>query len=56
MAPQDQKQTNIGGLAKFLNLKIGAKVMLTVNLDIQDRLINCQMVNISQIEFAKDSV
>lgn len=35
-AAQNQKQTNTGGLAKLLQLKIGAKGMLTVNIDIQD--------------------
>ena len=30
-AAQNQKQTNTGGLAKLLKLKIGAKVMITVN-------------------------
>ena len=29
----NQKQTNTGGYAKFLKLKIGAKVMLTANID-----------------------
>ena len=32
------------------------KVMLRVNLDIQDRLINGQTGNISHTEFAQDSV
>ena len=36
-APQNQKQT--GCLAKLLKLKIGVKMMLTVNLYIQDRLL-----------------
>ena len=40
MAPTNRKHTETGGLAKSLQLKIGAKVMLTVNIDIQDRLIN----------------
>ena len=40
-AAQNQRQTNTGGLAKLLKLKIGAKVMLTVNIDIQDCLIKC---------------
>ena len=53
---QNQKQTNTGGLTKFLKLKCGAKVMLTVNLNIQDRLINCQTGNTSHIEFSKGSV
>ena len=41
-AAQNQKQTNTGDLAKLLRLKIGAKVMLTVNISIHDRLINGQ--------------
>ena len=40
----------------MLKLKIGAKVMLTVNIDIQDRLINCQTGNIRHIEFAEGTV
>ena len=35
-----QKQTNTGSLAESLKLKIGAKVMLIVNIDIHDCLIN----------------
>ena len=38
--PHDQKQTNTRGLAKLPKLKIGTKVMLTVNINIQDSLIN----------------
>ena len=37
---ENRKQAETGGLAKSLQLKIGAKVMLRVNIDIQDRLIN----------------
>ena len=50
-AAQNQTQTNTGSSAKLLKLKIGAKVMLTVNVDIQDRLINGQTGNIEHIEF-----
>ena len=32
-AAQNEKQRNTGSLTKFLKLKIGAKVMLIVNLD-----------------------
>ena len=39
-AAKNQKQTNTGGLSKLLKLEIDAKIMLTVNIDIQDRLIN----------------
>ena len=37
-------------------VKIGAKVMLTVNVDIQDCLINGQAGKIRHIEFAQGSV
>ena len=47
---QSQKQTNTGGLSKLLNLKIGTKVMLTANMDMQDCLINGQTGNFDHIE------
>ena len=40
----------------MLKLKIDAKVMLTVNIDIQYRLINGQTGNIRHIEFAEGTV
>ena len=55
-AAQNQNQTNAGGLANFLKLKIGAKAILKVNLDIHDHLINCQTGNTSYNEFAEGSV
>ena len=42
LSAQNRKQTNTGGLAKCLELKVGAKVMVTVTIDIKDRLINGQ--------------
>ena len=39
-----------------VKLKIGAKVMLTVDIDIQGSLINCQTETIRHIEFAEGSV
>ena len=56
LATWNQKQTDTGGLAKLLKLKIGAKVMLTVNVDIQDRLINGQTGNIEHIEYVQGTV
>ena len=53
LAAQNQKPTNTGGLAK---LKIGAKVMLTVNVDIQDCLINGKTGNVKYIEFVQGSI
>ena len=40
----------------MLKLKICAKVMLTINIDIQDRLINGQTGITRHIEFAQGSV
>ena len=47
-----QKQTNTGGLAKLLKLKIGAKAMLIINMDIHYRLINGQTGTNRYTEFA----
>ena len=52
-AAQNHKPTNTGGLAKLVKLKIGAKLMLTVNIDIQDCLTNGQTGSIRHIEFAE---
>ena len=54
-ATQNQKQKNTGGLAKLLKIKIGAKVMLTVNVMINDFLIDDQTGNIRHIKFAQGS-
>ena len=37
---QNRKQQDCGGLAKKLELKIGAQVMVTVNVDVSDKLVN----------------
>ena len=55
-AAHNQKQTSTGGLAKLLKLKIGGKLMLTVNIGIQDGLINGQTGIIRHIKFAQGSV
>ena len=55
-AAQNQKQTNTGGLSKFLKLKIHAKVMFPVYVDIQDRLMNGETVNIEHIEFVQGTI
>ena len=36
---QNQNQPEIGGLATILELKFNAKVMITTNIDVYDRLI-----------------
>ena len=53
---QNQKQTNTGGLAKSLQLKIGVRVMLTVNIDIQDRLINGQVGEVAHISVTNSDI
>ena len=36
----DRNQSKTGGLARMLQIKVNARIMLTVNIDIADRLIN----------------
>ena len=43
IAAQNRKPSDTGGLVKCLTLKLEAKAMLTVNIDVQDRLINGQI-------------
>ena len=45
-------QTNTGGLPKLFKIIIDAKVILTVNVDIQDCLINGQTGSTRHTEFA----
>ena len=44
-----RKQSETGGLARVLKLKVGAKVMITSNIDIDDRLINGQIGMVTNI-------
>ena len=39
---QNRKTSETGGLASILELKINARVMLTTNINSEDRLINGQ--------------
>ena len=41
----NRNQSETGGLARILEIKINARVMLTVNIDMADRLINGQIGN-----------
>ena len=45
----NRKQSETGGLAHILKIKVGAKVMLTSNIDINDRLINGQIGTVHNI-------
>ena len=42
-------QNKTGGLAQTLQLKVNAKVILTVNIDIKEKLLNGQLVTVMQI-------
>ena len=52
----NKKQKNDGALANLPRTAIGAKVMLTVNLDIHDCLIKDQIGYVSYNELAQGSV
>ena len=45
----NRKQSETGGLARILHLKLEARVMLTCNIDIEDRLINGQIGTVRHI-------
>ena len=47
----NRNQTETGGLARTLEIKVDARVMLTVNIDIADRLINGQIGTVKHISF-----
>ena len=53
---QNKKQPETGGLANRLELKVGAKVMVTVNVDIQDMLINGQIGEVAGFEIMNSIV
>ena len=44
-----RNQTDTGGLASVIKMKVHSKVMLTVNLDLSDRLVNCQLGIVKRI-------
>ena len=50
----DRNQSETGGLARMLQIKVNARVMLTVNIDIADRLINGQIGTVKHISFDVD--
>ena len=46
----NRNQSETGGLAGILKIKINARVMFTVNIDLQDRLVNGQLETVMHIE------
>ena len=53
---QNRKQSETGGLASLLELKVNVRVMLTTNINIEDRLINGQMSTVKHIEIKENEV
>ena len=55
LAAQNRKQSESGGLARLLTLKLESKVMLTVKIDTQERLINGQMGVVKYFEIVDNA-
>ena len=53
---QNRKQSDTGSLASLLELKANVRVMLTTNINIEDRLINGQMGTVKHIEIKENEV
>ena len=53
---QNRKQSEADDLASLLELKITARVMLTTNINIENRLINGQMGTVKHIEIKENEV
>ena len=51
-----RSQMQTGGLASALSLKIGARVMLTSNIDVLDKLSNGQIGTVAQIKLENHNV
>ena len=49
-------QMQTGGLANALSLKVGARVMLTTNIDVLDKLSNGQIGTVAQVKFESGHV
>ena len=45
----DRNQTDSGGLASVIEIKVNSRVMLTVNVDLSDRLVNGQLGTVKLI-------
>ena len=53
---QNKKQSETSSLAKYSELKIGAKVKVTVNVDMQDMLINWKAEEVEGFEIMNSIV
>ena len=45
----DWNRTDTGGLASVIKIKVSSRVMLTVNVDLSDRLVNGQLGTVKHI-------
>ena len=45
----DRNRTDTGGLASVIKIKVSSRVMLTVNVDLSDRLVNGQLGTVKHI-------
>ena len=52
----NRNQSETGGLAGILKIKINARVTLTVNIDLQDRLVNGQLETVMHIEWNSQGI
>ena len=50
------KQSKTGGLTKCLKMKVGANVMVTTNVDMEDMLINKQIREVVGFEIKSSIV
>ena len=53
---QNREQSETGGLVKCLELKVGSKVMDTVNVEIQDMFINGRVGEVAGFEIMNSIV
>ena len=51
-----KSQSSTGALAYCLHLKKGAQVMLTVNIDLTDRLVSGQIVIVYSIAYTESQI
>ena len=49
-----RKIGDTGNLASVLNLKVGVKVMLTINIDLEDRLVNGLVGKVMYLRYVND--
>ena len=51
-----RKIGDTGNLASFLNLKVGAQVMLTIHIDLEDRLVNGLVGKVMYLRYVNNEV